>query len=123
MQRISTCAAVAAVAFNTLIVGSTIAQSRPDPTDPQLRVPAVEYVSPFASYQRYQEEKPASWRALNDEVLGLGGHAGHIKDGASSGAKPAAVPERSSPRSATASESTPPQPASAPSAGPSTHKH
>ncbi|MFN0300966.1 MAG: hypothetical protein ACKVQU_11525 [Burkholderiales bacterium] len=103
------------------VIGGAIAQGRPDPTDSKLKSATVEYVSPFASYRRYQDEKPAPWRELNDHVLGLGGHAGHIKDGAPGAAKPAAIPERSS--TATSGEPAPPQPVSTPSSGHSSHKH
>ncbi len=103
------------------VIHGAMAQGRPDPTDAKLKSPTVEYVSPFASYQRYQDEKPASWRELNDHVLGLGGHAGHIKDGATGAAKPAAVPERSS--TAPSREPTPAQSVSTPSPGHSSHKH
>ncbi len=103
------------------VIDGAMAQGRPDPTDAKLKSPTVEYVSPFAGYQRYQDEKPSSWRELNDHVRGLGGHAGHIKDSAPGAAKPAAVPERSS--TAPRGESAPSQPVSTPSPGHSSHKH
>lgn len=46
----------------------------------------ISYRSAFAGYQPMQEPAEPSierWRALNDEVARVGGHAGAIKDDAS----------------------------------------
>ncbi len=101
------------------VIHNAFAQGRPDPADPGLKSPKIESVSPFATYQRYEDEKPASWRALNDQVRGLGGHAGHIKDGASGAAQPAASPGQ--PITAPSPAPAPSQPAVSP--GHSNHKH
>jgi hypothetical protein len=82
------------IALNGITSNAT-AQARPDPADRTLRSPTIEYTSPFAGYRRYQDEKPAPWRELNNQVLDLGGHGGHIKDGTSGTAKPA--PQQSTP--------------------------
>jgi hypothetical protein len=58
------------------------AATRPDPADPRLTVPAPATESAYAGYRGFRDEPPADWRAVNDEVRGLGGHAGHIRDGA-----------------------------------------
>ena len=115
------CKRLLSVIALSVVIDGAMAQGRPDPTDAKLKSPTVEYVSPFASYRRYQDEKPGSWRELNDHVLGLGGHAGHIKNGAPGAAKPAANPERSV--AAPRGEADPPQPVSAPTPGHSSHKH
>lgn len=107
---------VCVIALSGVIDGA-MAQGRPDPTDAKLKSATVEYVSPFASYQRYQDETPAPWRELNDHVLGLGGHAGHIKDGAPGAANPPPKQSGTAPRG----ESGPP--VSTPSPGHSSHKH
>lgn len=61
----------------------SVAQPRPDPLNPEIRLAPQPRVSPFADYQRYADDKPRSWREVNDEVMKIGGHAGHIKDGPS----------------------------------------
>ena len=47
--------------------------ARPDPLDPQARVPALVYTSSFAAYRRLGEDKPLSWREANDTVTRIGG--------------------------------------------------
>jgi hypothetical protein len=56
--------------------------ARPDPADPRLSVPAPTTESAFAGYRSFRDEPLADWRAVNDEVRGLGGHGGHIRDAA-----------------------------------------
>lgn len=67
-----------------LLLGSpaALAQSgaRPDPADPRLGAPPPATESAFAGYRSYRDEPLADWRAVNDEMRGLGGHAGHIRD-------------------------------------------
>ena len=46
---------------------------RPDPLDPQAKVPALVYTSSFAAYRRLGEDKPLSWREANDTVTRIGG--------------------------------------------------
>lgn len=60
--------------------------ARPDPSDPRLRVPPVQYRSAFSEYQPYRDPEIANWREANEEVKEGGGHAGHA-------AKPAAKPD------------------------------
>ncbi len=120
--KLSLCVIAFAGVTNVSVTNVALGQSRSDPSDAKLKSPTVEYVSPFSSYRRYQDEKPAPWRELNDQVLGLGGHAGHIqdgKDGAPGVAKPAATPEATVPSGASA----PSLPAGASDPGHSSHKH
>jgi len=70
---------------SVLMLGSLTAPAqttgaRPDPADPRLSGPPAATESAFAGYRSYRDEPPADWRAVNDEVRGLSGHAGHIRD-------------------------------------------
>lgn len=62
-----------------LLAGATSAQSegRPNPADPQIKVPQVEYRSAFEGYRSFAEEDLRDWRKSNDEVGAAGGHLGH----------------------------------------------
>jgi hypothetical protein len=74
----------------SLAAASALAQTtgaRPDPADPRLSAPPPATESAFAGYRSFRDEPLADWRAVNDEVRGLGGHGGHIRDAA-----PAASP-------------------------------
>lgn len=58
-----------------------------DPSDPADKGSIPAYQSAFATYQSLQEsaEAPdARWRAHNEEVARIGGHAGVLKDAAPS---------------------------------------
>lgn len=57
----------------------------PDPSEAKAKVPAFEYRSAFAGYQRHADPELAPWREVNDEVGRTGGHAGHVKPPAQSG--------------------------------------
>lgn len=57
-------------------------QHQADPTDANATVPASAYESAFKNYHAADDEQEPpdkAWRAANDEVGKLGGHAGHIK--------------------------------------------
>jgi hypothetical protein len=56
--------------------------ARPDPADPRLSSPPPATASAFAGYRSFRDEPLADWRAVNDEMRTLGGHAGHVRDGA-----------------------------------------
>lgn len=56
---------------------------QPSPLDANAPVSASTYVSAFKNYQAASDEEVSpdkAWRAANDEVGKLGGHAGHIKN-------------------------------------------
>lgn len=72
--------------------------ARPDPADPRLSGPPPATESAFAGYRSFRDEPPADWRAVNDEVRGLGGHAGHVRDAAA----PADRGDRAAPKPAAA---------------------
>lgn len=99
--------AIATVTFTPITFA---AQDRPhsgDPNDPNAAATPFAYESTFASYRAAPEtdETPnKAWRAANDEMGRLGGHAGHIKNSVSSA--PAASMNPSRP----ASNDTPDQP-------------
>jgi len=83
------------LALAVLAASAASAQTRTahrDPTDPQARVPAVEYRSAFENYQPYLDSPIANWRKSNEEVRAIGGHAGHLaKPGGTGG--PAGKPD------------------------------
>jgi hypothetical protein len=60
-------------------VGAAHAQGerRPNPTDPQAKVPAVEFRSAFEGYRPFADQEMRDWRGANDEVGRAGGHGGH----------------------------------------------
>ena len=62
-----------------LLAGAAFAQSdsRPNPTDPQAKVPAVQYRSAFEGYRLFADQEMRDWREANEEVGSAGGHAGH----------------------------------------------
>jgi hypothetical protein len=64
MQRFSV------VALALLAAGVAYAQAEKPrvPTDPQVRVPPVQYRSVFADYETFREPELAKWRDANDEV-------------------------------------------------------
>lgn len=65
-------------ALAATIAGDAAAQTtaKPDPADPKVRTPPVEYRSAFAEYRKYSEPELAPWRAANQEVAAAGGHVG-----------------------------------------------
>lgn len=58
-------------------------QAQQDPSDANAPAAAIGYASAFEGYRSSADEADMpdkNWRALNDEVGRLGGHAGHMKD-------------------------------------------
>lgn len=53
--------------------------ARPHPADPAAAAPATRHSSAFAGYRPLDNDKPAAWREVNDEVARAGGHAGILK--------------------------------------------
>lgn len=75
--------AVAALAACPLLAAAQNENSHPLPDDPAAQVPAFIYRSAFLSYRRAAEDGASPdqlWRKANEEMFGLGGHAGHLKD-------------------------------------------
>lgn len=72
---------------------ATAQQPRPDPRDPKVKVPPLEYRSAFESYRRYSEPEVSGWREVNEEVRRIGGHVGIVREQGNS-AKPDAKPAR-----------------------------
>ena len=64
-----------------LAAGIATAQSgsRPDPANPDARVPAANYRSAFDGYRRVEDAARTSWREANEEVSRVGGHAGILR--------------------------------------------
>ena len=60
--------------------GGAIGQAavRPDPSDPKANAPVRPYVSAFEGYRPYADPEIARWRAVNEEMGRLKGHAGHV---------------------------------------------
>ena len=58
------------IALAVFAAGPACAQSRerPDPTQPQAKVPPAEYRPAFEGYRRLAEEKLAPWRETNEAV-------------------------------------------------------
>jgi hypothetical protein len=71
-----------ALCFGPAAALAQTAAARPDPADPRVSSPLPPAESAFAGYRSFKEEPPADWRAVNDAVQGLRGHAGHIRDAA-----------------------------------------
>ena len=73
---------IAALAILPLAVS---AQNQPKAADPAEPGAPLLYESAFASYQTSSESVQSpdkNWRAINDEMGRLGGHAGHTKEAA-----------------------------------------
>jgi hypothetical protein len=62
-----------------LLAGAAVAQSdgRANPTDPQAKVPPVEFRSAFEGYRPFADQEMRDWRKANEEVGAAGGHMGH----------------------------------------------
>lgn len=61
------------------------APQKPDPLAATAPVPASTYASAFKDYRAVADEQATpdkAWRAANDEVGRLGGHAGHARGNA-----------------------------------------
>jgi hypothetical protein len=88
---------------NSLLLGLVLAQASPlfaaesKPTDAAAAVPAATYRSAFEGYRPATEEPIADWRALNEEVAAVGGHAGIMRGGAQQAPEAAAKPTQQKP--------------------------
>ncbi len=75
--------AIAAALFTPAAFAAQDLSPSADPTDAHAEAAPFSYESAFASYRGTQEpdEMPdKAWRAANDEMGRLGGHAGHVKN-------------------------------------------
>lgn len=73
--------AAGALAFLSFAAAAQQVPRQPDPQDARARVPPPTYNSAFKDYRGMADEQPGPdtiWRAANDEVGKLGGHAGHV---------------------------------------------
>lgn len=67
------------------------APQKPDPLSAAAAVPASTYVSAFKDYRAATDKQATpdrAWRAANDEVARLGGHAGHVRSDAPASSAP-----------------------------------
>jgi len=55
------------IALAALAAGAS-AEERPDPAQPDAKVPALEYRSAFEGYRAYAEQKVVPWRESNQSV-------------------------------------------------------
>lgn len=60
--------------------GASAPAQRPDPLDPQARVPAVTYQSPLANYRRLGEDTRVPWREANETVNRIGGWRAYARE-------------------------------------------
>ena len=83
------------LALAACFAGSTAAQNpaRPDPADAKANAPMRPYVSAFEGYRPYDDPEIARWRAVNEEMGRLKGHAGHVPTNAPAKAE-AAIPPK-----------------------------
>lgn len=93
--------ALATVAM-ALIAGGAQAQGRPKPEDPAAPTAPRSYVSPFEGYRAFADEPIGSWRALNDEVGRVGGHAGVLRAEEQGATQPPAASAAGAPTARTA---------------------
>ena len=71
--------------------------SRPDPLDPQARIPTLSYQSSFAAYRRLDDGQLISWRDANDTVSRIGGWRVYAREAQQPDAAAAAAPSASAP--------------------------
>lgn len=67
-------------------------QPRPDPLDPQARVPALRYESSLKPDLRPADGKPLSWREANDTVARIGGWRVYARQAQQPDPAPVAAP-------------------------------
>ena len=81
MNPISRDTSIAAIVSLFIGVTTALAQASklPNPADPGAAVPPVNYESPFADYQPFQEQESNSWKQVNKEVVDNPG-MGSMKD-------------------------------------------
>lgn len=78
--------AVAITATLPLSVAAQESNAQPYPDDPNLKVPPLVYRSALQDYRPMADEEKTPdkvWRSANEDLRQLGGHAGHVKEAAS----------------------------------------
>jgi len=84
MLRIAVSTAFA-VALSACAAAPRAPASAKNPADPAAGITAPVYDSAFVGYQPYREPALADWRALNEEVGTVGGHAGIFRGAGQAG--------------------------------------
>ena len=78
--------------------GVSAPAARPDPLNPQARVPPTVYVSPLAGYRRLGEDRPVPWKEANETVNRIGGWRAYAREAQQpdppAPARPASAPHR-----------------------------
>lgn len=113
----------AALTAQAQLTAATAAPARPDPLDPQARVPALVYESSLSPPPRAGNDKPVAWRDANDAVARIGGWRAYLREAQQP--DPAAAEKPVAPAQAPASApaaTAKPTPTPTP-AGHSGHKH
>ena len=75
--------ATAVLAVLPLSAAAQKEQTHSLPDDPAAKVPVFVYRSAFLQYRRAADDTVSPdklWRSANEEMRGLGGHAGHLSD-------------------------------------------
>lgn len=76
--------AIAAIAITPAVHAAQNPAESIDPADPSAAAAPFRYESAFSSYRSVKSDEATPdkvWRAANEEMGRLGGHAGHMKDG------------------------------------------
>lgn len=60
--------------------GAAARVERPDPLEPQARVPAVTHSSPLAGYRRLGEDQRIPWKEANETVNRIGGWRAYTRE-------------------------------------------
>lgn len=84
---------------------------RPDPLDPNARVPAMRYGSPLEPSRRAADDQPLAWREANDAVARIGGWRAYAREAQqpdpAAASRPAAPPQAAAPAPAPAAPPAP----------------
>lgn len=70
---------------------ASAASKPPDPLDAKAPVPALRYESALASFRRWTDNKPVSWREANDTVARIGGWRTYAREAQPTDAVPPAA--------------------------------
>jgi hypothetical protein len=70
---------------------ASAASKPPDPLNARAHVPALIYESALASFRRWSDDKPVSWREANDTVTRIGGWRVYAREAQQTEAVPPAA--------------------------------